>query len=424
MSVQQYPVAPSAGSIAVIGAGIVGMSTALHLQRMGHRVTVLDPRAPGTMTSFGNAGGIVTGAVMPTSNPELWKQVPRMLLDPMGPLTIRWRYLPQLMPWLIRFLRAGSRNRIEPAARALWPLVSRAYDEHRTLARMAGADDIVRPEGWLKVYETEAGFMDSRAERELMARCGANIRILGPDEIHQLEPGLARRFTHGLYQPDSGWVANPGRLVRIYAERFTADGGTLLAEAVRRLASAPGDSQVEVTTDPGNHRFEQVVIAAGAWSARLARTLGERIPLETERGYHLNLAREGAAELRRPTFFVDRKLVLAPMEDGIRLTSGVELAGLEAPPDFTRIKRLLPSAREVLPGLSDTITREWMGHRPSTPDSLPVIGRSPHHPGVIYAFGHGHLGLTLGPVTGRLVASIAGSDAPETDLTPFRADRF
>lgn len=398
------------------------MSAALHLQRAGRQVTVIDPRAPGTMASFGNAGGIVTGSVMPTSSPELWKQVPRMLLDPMGPLRIRWRYLPWLMPWLIRFLQAGRPERIEPTARALWPLVSRAYDEHRTLARMTGADDIVRPEGWLRLYEAESLFADSHVERELMERCGANIQILDPDEIHQLEPGLARRFARGIYQPDSGWVANPGRLVRTYAARFAADGGTLLPEAVRRLAS--GDGRVELTTDLDIHRFDQVVIAAGAWSARLARTLGERIPLETERGYHLNLARDAAVELHRPTFFVDRRLVLAPMEDGIRLTSGVELAGLEAPPDFTRIKRLLPSAREVLPGLSDTITREWMGHRPSTPDSLPVIGRSPHHPGVIHAFGHGHLGLTLGPVTGRLVASIAGGDALEVDLTPFRPDRF
>lgn len=398
------------------------MSTALHLQQAGHQVTVIDPRAPGSMTSFGNAGGIVTGAVMPTSSPGLWKQIPRMLLDPMGPLRIRWRYLPRLTPWLIRFLKAGSPGRIEPIARALWPLLARAYDEHRVLAQRAGADDIVRPEGWLKLYETEASFAASRGERELMERCGASIQILGPDEIHQLEPGLARRFARGMYQPDSGSVANPGRLVRTYAARFGADGGILLAEAVRRLACS--HSGVEITTDLGIHRFDQVVIAAGAWSARLARTLGEHIPLETERGYHLNLERGNAAELRRPAFFVDRKLVLAPMEDGIRLTSGVELAGLDAPPDFTRIKRLLPSARELLPGLSETITREWMGYRPSTPDSLPVIGRSPRHAAVIYAFGHGHLGLTLGPVTGRLVASLATGSTPVFDLTPYRADRF
>lgn len=422
MSAPQYRVTPPTGPIAVVGAGIVGMSTALHLQRAGRRVIVIDPRAPGTMTSFGNAGGIVTGSVMPNSSPGLWKQVPFMLLDPMGPLRIRWRYLPQLTPWLVRFLWAGRPGRIEPTARALWPLVSRAYDEHRSLARRTGADDIVRPEGWLKLYETEASFAEGRAERELMERCGANVRILGPDEIRELEPGLARRFVRGTYQPDSGSVTNPGRLVRTYAARFAADGGTLLAEAVQRLASS--DGQVEITTDLGIYRFDQVVIAAGAWSARLARTLGERIPLETERGYHLNLARGGAAELHRPTFFVDRRLVLAPMEDGIRLTSGVELAGLEAPPDFTRIKRLLPGARELLPGLSDTITREWMGHRPSTPDSLPVIGRSPGHPEVIYAFGHGHLGLTLGPVTGRLVSGIASGEAQEIDLAPYRADRF
>lgn len=406
----------------MIGAGIVGMSAALHLQRAGRRVTVIDPRAPGTMASFGNAGGIVTGALMPTSTPGLWKQVPRMLLDPMGPLRIRWRYLPRLTPWLIRFLRAGRPGRLEPTARALWPLLSRAYDEHLALARLVGAEDIVHPNGWLKLYQTEAGFAQSLPERELMARFGVNAQILGPGEIGELEPGLVRRFVRGIYQPDSGSVTSPGRLVRTYAGHFVAGGGTVVGEAVRRLASVA--DQVEVTTDLGIHRFDEVVVAAGAWSARLARTLGERIPLETERGYHLNLASDGAVELHRPTFFADRGLVLAPMEDGVRLTGGVELAGLDAPPDFVRIKRLLPVARELLPGLSDTITREWMGHRPSTPDSLPVIGRSPRNPRVIHAFGHGHLGLTLGPVTGRLVAGIAAGGPQEIDPAPYRPDRF
>lgn len=423
MSTEQHPLSDANSPIAVIGAGIVGMSTALHLQRAGRRVTVIDPRAPGTMTSFGNAGAIVTGAVMPTSSPELWKQLPRMLFDPMSPLRIRWRYLPQLTPWLLRFLQAGRPSRLEPAARAQWPLVSRAYTEHRALARLVNADELVRPDGWLKLYETEASFAASQTERVLMQRCGANIQILDPDQIHQLEPALARCFARGVYQPDSGFVANPGRLVRAYATRFSADGGIVLAESVRRLEA--GDHRhVEIVTDLGIHRFDQVVVAAGAWSARLARTVGDRIPLETERGYHLNLARGNRVELRHPTLFVDRSLVLAPMEDGIRLTSGVELAGLEAPPNFARIKRLLPRAQEVLPGLSDTITREWMGYRPSTPDSLPVIGCSPRHPGVVYAFGHGHLGLTLGPVTGRLVAALATGDSHEVDLTPYRPDRF
>lgn len=408
--------------IAVIGAGIVGMSAALHLQRDGHRVSVLDPCAPGTMTSFGNAGGIVAGAVMPTSTPGLWKQVPAMLLDPMSPLRIRWQYLPRLAPWLLHFLRTGSRAQVEIVAQALSPLVSRAVAAHRELARLARAEDLVLPAGWLKLYETQASFAAGAHERAQMRACGAHFEVLGPEDIRQLEPGIARGFVRGLFQPDSAFAPDPGGLVRAYASRFVGAGGVVLPEEVRRVI--PQRTGVRVATDRSTHAFDAVVVAAGAWSGRIARTLGDRVLLDTERGYHLNLERGAAAELRRPVFFVDRRFVLAPMHDGIRLTSGVEFAGLEAPPDFTRIRRLLPAARSVLPGLSDQVTREWMGRRPSTPDSLPVIGRSPGHPQVIYAFGHGHIGLTLGPLTGKLVADLAAGRPAELDLSPYRVNRF
>lgn len=398
------------------------MSAALHLQAQGHRVRVFDPRAPGTATSFGNAGGVVTGAVMPTSTPGLWKDVPAMLFDPMGPLRIRWRYLPRLMPWLVRFLRAGNPARVEAIARALGPLVARAYEAHRELARRVGAEDILHAAGWLKLYATEQSFAASQRERDLMSRCGAHFEVLAPADVAALEPGLARRYAKGLFQPQSGFVANPGRLVRRYAEHFASAGGNIVPAAVRGLHAAGGDT-LRMDTELGIHALDLVVVAAGAWSARIAAGLGDRIPLDAERGYHLNIE-AGTAALRRPVFFVDQRLVLAPMEDGIRLTSGVELAGLEAPPDFTRIRRLLPVARELLPGLSANVTREWMGHRPSTPDSLPVVGCSARHPNVIYAFGHGHLGLTLGPLTGRLVAQIAAGRDAEVDLSPYRPGRF
>jgi len=399
------------------------MSAAVHLQRDGHRVTVIDGRAPGTATSYGNAGGIVTGAVTPTSTPALWREIPSMLLDPTGPVRLRWIYLPRIAPWLVRFLLAGRRGQVDRIAAALQPIVTRAYDAHRELADLAGIHDVLRPVGWLKAYETEAGFAESALERELMTQQGIRFEVLGADELRQLEPNLAPRYVKGLFQPDSAFASYPFRLIDGYARHFLQGGGRVLQERVRSIEPLEGKG-VCVRAELGIHSFDTVVVAAGAWSRQFATQIGDRVSLDTERGYHLNLERGDAGELRRPVVFPERGFVLAPMQDGIRLTSGVELGGLEAPPNFAPIYKLLPLDRVALPGLSEKVTREWMGYRPSTPDSLPVIGRSPRCPSVIYAFGHGHLGLTLGPITGRLVASVVAGRQAEIDLSPYRPGRF
>jgi D-amino-acid dehydrogenase len=274
----------------------------------------------------------------------------------------------------------------------------------------------------LKVYETEAAFAATRDDRELMLARGVRLEILGPDDIRQLEPSLARRYVKGLFEPGCGFVASPYKLVQAHTAQFQSLGGSIAQERVRGVQ--PMDGGVRLDCELGFHDFAAVVVAAGAWSKELARQVGDRVILDTERGYHLNLEPGEAGELRRPVVSAERGFVLAPMLDGIRLTSGVELAGLHAPPDFSRIRRLVPAAREALPGLSGSITREWLGYRPTTPDSLPVIGRSPHCDAVFYAFGHQHLGLTLGPLTGRLVAALVAGRQPGLDLAPYRAERF
>ncbi len=408
--------------IAVVGAGIVGVSCALHLQRDDHAVTLIDPRAPGTATSFGNAGVVAAYAVTPNSTPELWRDIPRMLFDRDSVVRVRWRYLPRLTPWLISFLLAGRPGRVNAIADALLPLVSGAYNAHRELIALSGAENLLRPVGWLKVYETAASFAGTQYDRDLMAARGLRFDELGPDEIHQLEPSLARRYVKGLFQPDSAFIASPHQLAQAFAVQFQRMGGSFAQERVRGLQ--PTGDGVRLDCELGFRNFDTVVIAAGAWSKELARQVGDRVMLDTERGYHLNIEPGEAGELRRPVLFADRGFVLAPMLDGIRLTSGVELASVNAPPDFSPIRRLLPAAREALPGLSDRVTREWMGYRPSTPDSLPVIGQSPRNPAVYYAFGHQHLGLTLGPITGRLIAAAIAGRQPEFDLAPYRADRF
>ena len=408
--------------VTVIGAGIVGISTALSLQREGLRVRVVDPRPPGTATSFGNAGALVGGSVLPISTPELRRSLPGLLLNPTSPLRIRWRYLPWAAPWLWRFWRAGDAARVEAIADALFALSSRAYQAHRELQAHCGISGMLRDEGWLKVYRSPVSFEGTARERALLERLGVRHEIFDSAQLRQLEPGLAPLFSHGILYVDSAAIRNPHQLVDGLARRFVADGGELLQESVRRVEVDEGGPR-QLVTDLGMYPLNKLVVAAGAWSKPLARQLGARVSLDTERGYHLNLNPPAGPGLSRAVYFSDHGFVLAPMSDGYRLTSGAELAGLEAPPSLRRIYRLLPTAREVLPGLGAEVSREWLGFRPSTPDSLPVIGPAPL-PRVFFAFGHGHLGMTLGPITGQLVRDLVLGRTPPVDLAPYRAERF
>ncbi len=405
--------------IGVVGAGIVGISCALFLQRDGHAVTVLDPRPPGGGASFGNAG-VIAISCTPEATPGILRQVPRMLLDPTGPLVMRWSYLPHLVPWLWRFLRSARASRVEEISMALADLGTRVQAAYDVLLQQADATRLVRSDGWLKVFRSEAAFQRSHTERELMVRRGLGFDVLDAGEIRRLEPALAPIFPRGLLLRDSGFVPNPGRLVDTLAADFVSRGGRLQRETVMRFEL---DCAVRrVVTDRATHDVDAIVLCAGAWSAPLARQLGVAVPLDTERGYHLMLP-QPEPTLRRPVLIADHYFILAPMDDGLRLTSAAEMAGLAAPPDLTRPYRLLPLARQALPDLVPDVRSAWLGFRPSMPDSTPVIGPAPTPPGVYFAFGHGHLGLTQGPITGQIIADLVAHRDPGFDLTPFRADR-
>ena len=405
----------------VIGAGIVGLSCALYLQRDGHSVTVIDPREPGTATSFGNAGGIVATASAPVAMPGIWKDVPKLLFDPLGPMVIRWRYLPRIAPWFLSALQASRTKRVEEIADALCALNKGALARWHDLARQAGAEEMLRPVGWFKVYETDRGFAKSAPERDLMARRNQKFEVLNADEIRQLEPGLAPIFKHGFFQPDCDFLINPGRMTGLLAAEFSAGGGGFLqAEATGfELAGRP----YRVLTTNGAREAEVVVLAAGAWSRGLAKPLGAPLPLDTERGYHMMLP-TAEPGLRRPTVHGELSFCLSPQETGVRIASQDEFAGVEAPPDYRRIRALLPQAKRMVPSLEAEEQSVWLGRRPSFPDSLPVIGPSARHPGIFFAFGHGHLGMTQGPVTGRIIADLAAGRDPGLDPAPFSAGRF
>lgn len=409
--------------VVVIGAGIVGVATGLHLQRDGHQVTLIDPVPPGHGTSFGNAGSIAIGSVYPTGSPGNWKQVPRMLVDPASPLNIQLSHLPRMAPWLMRFLAASTPSRVEDISKHLWALSKDAMTAHKTLIDLSDAHDIVRPLGWLKVYSSQASFDKTADERAVKTRRGVTIEILNAEELRQLEPALSPRFTHGAFEPDNGFVSQPVKLTEAYFNRFRDLGGTWVAEKVRRFKLGPHGVQ-NVVTDLAMHACDAVVVCAGARSHEIAAMLGRSVPLDTERGYHLNLNVTAGPELRRPTVIGDHGFVLAPMQDGLRLTTGAEFAGVDAPPDFRRVYRMLPYAKQALPGLEAEVTREWLGFRPSTPDSVPVIGASPDQANVFYNFGHGHIGLTLSARTGELIAQLVSGQALDVDLEPYRVDRF
>lgn len=416
------PEGPGNNDIAIVGAGIVGLAVALTLQHDGHRVTLIDPRDPGTGTSFGNAGAIVTGGIAPVASPGLWRKVPKMLFDPESYLHVRWSYLPRLVPWLWQFLSAGRQDNFERIARELVPLVFPAYQAHQALMRLHGIEGIVRQVGWLKVFD-RAGFEATADDRAVMRRHGVRFDELESDELRQLEPGLNRRYTHAIFQPESAFVSTPLQLSQAYAGAIQRGGGTFQKTEVRRIEVGQ-DRRPIVVTDAGSKAYDRVVIAAGAWSKNLAEMVGARVPLDTERGYHLYLEHKSGHGIGRPTLIGDHGFVLCPMADGVRLTFGVELAGLDAPPDFSRIRRMVPRAQDALPGLGGEPQREWLGFRPSLPDSKPVIGPAPMSDRVVLAFGHGHLGLTLSAITGRCVADLIAGRPGSVPLQPFAATRF
>lgn len=405
--------------VVIVGAGIVGTACAHFLRRDGQEVTLLDPREPGEGTSFGNAGIIATSEVGPIAMPGLLRQVPRMLADPSGPVAVRWRYLPKIAPWLWELLKAA--RRVEEIAAALAPLLAAAEAAHGALAQQTGAGDLYQKPGWLKVYGSEKAFSGMAGELALMRRHGVPFDVLESEGIRELEPALAPIFRRAIFLPDCGFVLNPKRLTEQVARTVLESGGQILRE--KAVGFDLGEGRRAVLTDKGRHPADAIVLAAGAWSRPLAASLGARVPLDTERGYHAMLEPPEPG-LSRPVLWGDHHFILAPMEHGLRLTSGVEFAGLEAPPDYRLLDRLVGIARKMLPSLRGEPTSRWLGFRPSLPDSLPVLGRSGKQEGVYFAFGHQHLGLTLSAVSGRIVADLVAGRDPGIDLSPYRAERW
>lgn len=407
--------------VIVIGAGVVGLSTALALQARGLSVAVLDREGPAAGASAGNAGAFAFTDILPLASPGILRKAPKWLLDPLGPLSVPPAYALKIAPWMFRFWRACSPARVAHSTVAQTALMDLSKAELEPFLAATGTLPMLRKEGNLQVYESQAELNAALPGWQARADHGIEFRHMTAAEMAELQPGLSPRFTHGTFTP--GWysIADPKLYTLALADRFRANGGRIdIAEAT---ALRPVEGGVKVQTTGAALRAGHVVVAAGAFSHRIARTLGDRIPLETERGYNTTLPSD-AFDLKTQVTFGGHGFVISRLSTGIRVGGAVELGGLDLPPNYKRSEAMLKKAQAFLPGLKPQGGVQWMGFRPSLPDSLPAIGPARATPRVTYAFGHGHLGLTQSAGTARLVADLVTGAAPALDLTPFSPQRF
>ncbi len=409
--------------IVVVGAGAVGVSVALHLRLRGHEVLLLDRGRPGHGTSFGNAGIIQREAVAPYAFPR----APRTLLAAIAGRGADIGYHPSALPAtagaLVRYWWHSAPKRHRRIAAAWATLIVRSLDEHGRLIALAGADALVRKDGWLDAYRSPRALAAAAARAEADARAhGVESRVLDGAALARTEPHLTERMAGAIHWSDTWTVRDPAALVRAYADAFAGLGGRLGEGEVRGLA--PDGAGWRVALAGGAERAERVVIAAGPWSAAMTRALGYRLPLFVKRGYHMHYAADPGRPLVNWLADLETGYLLAPMRAGIRLTTGAELALQDAPATPVQLARAEAVARRLFPLGARLDPVPWLGSRPCTADMLPVIGPAPRRPGLWFAFGHGHQGLTLGPVTGRLLAEMMSGETPVADPAPFSAGRF
>ncbi len=406
----------------VLGAGIVGTCVALHLAKRGMSVALIDRDGVGGQTSYGNAGIIEGNTVFPPAFPSDPAALIRIALKRASEANYHLSFLPQALPWLRAFRGASSPERLAETARLMRPLFAQAVSEHETLLPEADATQYLRKTGWLKVYRSERSVKALAPEFELAARFGLPLQMLDMGAVQALEPFLNAVFARAVFWAEAASISNPLGVTRAYAARFAAFGGITLTGDARTLHRTGPRWRVE--TDEGGIDAEQVVVALGPWAGDLLGPLGLKLPLIGKRGYHRHFRASGNAALARPVLDADVGYVITPMEQGIRMTTGVEFAARDAKPTPRQFERIMPRARELFPLGQLADDKTWLGCRPCFPDSRPVIGRAPGLGGLWLAIGHAHWGLTLGPATGRLLAEMMTGATPFCDSAPYRAERF
>ena len=406
----------------VLGAGIVGVSVALHLVKRGLAVALIDRGEPGRGTSYGNTGIIESNTLFPAAFPAGLKSLIRIALKRAPEANYHASFLAQVMPWLLAFRRNSAPERLIATMRAMRPLFACALAEHEALAAEAQAGRYLRHTGWLKLYRSDRRFDATARERAFATELGLPVRVMDVDAALALEPALAPAFRHAVFWEEAASVTNPLALTRAYAARFVALGGVTVAGDARSLHRLSSRWRVETAQGPID--AETAAVTLGPWAPDLLGPLGVNLPLAVKRGYHRHFGARGNASLARPVLDADNGYCLAPMEQGIRITTGAEFAARDAAPTPVQLNRVLPAARGLFP-LGDAVEgKPWIGARPCFADSRPVIGPAPGQLGLWLAYGHGHSGLTLGPVTGRLIAEMMTGATPFCDPAPYRAERF
>ncbi len=408
--------------VAVVGAGIVGVSAAIWLQRAGHRVTIIDKTGPAAGASHGNAGVLTPSSVVVPTTPGLIWRIPKMLVDPQSPLFVRWSYLPRALPWLARYLSHSGAATVRGAADVLTTLLHDSIEQHQALAKGTGADKWIVPSDFIYAYADKGVFEGERFEWEIRRQIGVEWEEMEAAAFRRYDPAFADADGFVVRLPGHGYISDPGRYVAALCDHFEARGGALRIAQVVDMATEDG-RVTAVITDKGRIDADEMIVAAGAWSGPMAQRLGVRVPLESKRGYHVEFVNPNVVP-RAPTMIAQGQFVITPMEGRLRCAGVAEFGGLDAGPSSAPIELLKRQTRDALPHLTYDRVEEWMGHRPATSDSLPVIGRTGRFSNAHLAFGHQHVGMTGGPKTGRLVADAIGGGTSNIDLSAFSPRRF
>lgn len=408
--------------VVVIGAGIVGVSTALGVQRRGLSVILVDRREPGRETSYGNAGILSSGSIVPLNGPNLWASLPAYLGNQHPALRRQPGWLMENAVWTARFLANATRNSTAPRSAALDGLIRSSLALHREWIRTAGVENRLRETGWLKAWRGD-GSKSAEREHATLASFGIASEVLDRQAISALEPAITPVYKVGLLHKDTGSVDSPGSVVTAYARMFAANGGTILQRGVSAIERGVGTEAWRVATAEGDIAARHVVVALGPWSPDLLKPLGLIVPMAYERGYHQEFRRGASRILSRPIHDSDNGFLMTPVENGVRITTGVELARRDAPSSLYQLDAATAAVKQVI-DLGAPVGETWRGARPTLPDSLPMIGAAPRHPGLWLAFGHQHIGFSTGPGTGVAIAAMIAGVAPPFDVARFSPSRY
>lgn len=406
--------------IVVLGAGIVGVSAALAARRRGMSVTLVDRREPGSETSYGNAGILSSGSIFPLNQPSLLGNLPKYLTNQHPALRWNVGWALRHPIWIARFLASARASQTKPRALALHGLIKVSLKLHREWIVQAGAGNRIRETGWLKAWRSD-NVAAATADQAALSEYGIKSELLDRQAISALEPNILPVYSVGLLHTETASVDSPGNVVKAYARMLAGVGGEIRRAEIKSIAPAADGWRV-VLTD-GEIRSRYVVVALGPWSADLLRALGYRVPLATERGYHREFKPNGSRPLRRPIHDAENAFLVTPMEQGIRVTSGVELTDRDAPSSYAQLDAVVPLARSVVE-FGEPVGEIWRGARPTLPDSLPMIGPAPRHRGLWLAFGNQHIGFTTGPATGEAIAAMISGTAPSFDIAAFSPQRY